>query len=203
MENLDELKREIFNWAAERGQEHVAIEITRMWFRMCMSNFVGIERHDDMPVHRKFFALLNLGFDYWQPSGGAISPADKKLVHRLITRNWATSTQRAQQWKSTVRQSRFPRVLFWRWESRTQNPEQLRTSKQRQPPRWRGRLKPQCVIWRAPDRLPVMLQKPLSVLATDCPLFLRKPWNADGLRAFPATSRCMPTVTCCAQLTTS
>ncbi|EEF0958088.1 hypothetical protein DJ843_19440, partial [Salmonella enterica subsp. enterica serovar Typhi] len=34
MENLDELKREIFNWAAERGQEHVAIEITRMWFRM-------------------------------------------------------------------------------------------------------------------------------------------------------------------------
>ncbi|HBQ7346099.1 TPA: DUF1367 family protein [Klebsiella pneumoniae] len=30
--------------------------------------------------HRKFFALLNLGFDYWQPSGGAISPADKKLV---------------------------------------------------------------------------------------------------------------------------
>ncbi|CAH3765969.1 hypothetical protein AI2668V1_2976, partial [Citrobacter freundii] len=34
VENLDELKREIFNWAAERGQEHVAIEITRMWFRM-------------------------------------------------------------------------------------------------------------------------------------------------------------------------
>ncbi|MEI9717426.1 toxin YdaT family protein [Enterobacter kobei] len=34
MENLEELKREIFNWAVERGQEHVAIEITRMWFRM-------------------------------------------------------------------------------------------------------------------------------------------------------------------------
>lgn len=34
MENLDELKREIFKWAAERGQEHVAIEISRMWFRM-------------------------------------------------------------------------------------------------------------------------------------------------------------------------
>lgn len=23
--------------------------------------------------HRKFFALLNLGFDYWQPTGGTIS----------------------------------------------------------------------------------------------------------------------------------
>lgn len=34
--------------------------------------------------HRKFFALLNLGFDYWQPSGGAISPADKKLVHGYV-----------------------------------------------------------------------------------------------------------------------
>lgn len=24
--------------------------------------------------------MLNLGFDYWQPSGGAISPTDKELV---------------------------------------------------------------------------------------------------------------------------
>jgi hypothetical protein len=28
--------------------------------------------------------LLNLGFDYWQPSGGAISPADKKLVRGYV-----------------------------------------------------------------------------------------------------------------------
>lgn len=34
--------------------------------------------------HRKFFALLNLGFDYWQPTGGAISPADKKLVRGYV-----------------------------------------------------------------------------------------------------------------------
>ncbi|SMG60192.1 toxin YdaT family protein [Cedecea sp. NFIX57] len=33
MSNLDELKQEIFNWALESGQEMVAIEITRMWFR--------------------------------------------------------------------------------------------------------------------------------------------------------------------------
>ncbi|HBQ8718368.1 TPA: hypothetical protein L9R01_002348 [Klebsiella pneumoniae] len=34
MENLEELKREIFGWAAESGQELVAIEISRMWFRL-------------------------------------------------------------------------------------------------------------------------------------------------------------------------
>lgn len=30
--------------------------------------------------HRKFFALLNLGFDYWEPTGGAISSNECKLV---------------------------------------------------------------------------------------------------------------------------
>ncbi|HIF9127005.1 TPA: DUF1367 family protein [Photobacterium damselae] len=30
--------------------------------------------------HRKFFALLNLGFDYWQPLGGAISPSERHMV---------------------------------------------------------------------------------------------------------------------------
>lgn len=34
--------------------------------------------------HRKFFSLLNLGFEYWQPTGGAISPADKKLVRGYV-----------------------------------------------------------------------------------------------------------------------
>ncbi len=31
--------------------------------------------------HRKFFALLNLGFEYWEPTGGAISSNE----HRLVT----------------------------------------------------------------------------------------------------------------------
>lgn len=30
--------------------------------------------------HRKFFALLNLGFEYWEPAGGAISSNERKLV---------------------------------------------------------------------------------------------------------------------------
>lgn len=30
--------------------------------------------------HRRFFALLNLGFDYWEPAGGAISSNERKLV---------------------------------------------------------------------------------------------------------------------------
>lgn len=30
--------------------------------------------------HRKYFSLLNLGYQYWEPAGGAISPADKELL---------------------------------------------------------------------------------------------------------------------------
>ena len=40
--------------------------------------------------HRKFFALLNLGFDYWQPTGGTISPDDKKLVRGYVRRSGKT-----------------------------------------------------------------------------------------------------------------
>ncbi|WP_313083170.1 DUF1367 family protein [Atlantibacter sp.] len=31
--------------------------------------------------HRRFFALLNLGFDYWEPTGGAISSNERRLVN--------------------------------------------------------------------------------------------------------------------------
>ncbi|CAI0833604.1 Protein of uncharacterised function (DUF1019) [Serratia rubidaea] len=34
MENIENLKDEIAAWATERGQEHVAIEISRMWFML-------------------------------------------------------------------------------------------------------------------------------------------------------------------------
>ncbi|QOV70420.1 DUF1367 family protein [Citrobacter sp. BDA59-3] len=34
--------------------------------------------------HRKFFALLKLGFDYWQPGGGAIFSADKTLIRGYV-----------------------------------------------------------------------------------------------------------------------
>lgn len=30
--------------------------------------------------HRLFFALLNLGFEYWEPTGGAISSNERRLV---------------------------------------------------------------------------------------------------------------------------
>jgi len=33
------------------------------------------------PAHqRKFFSLLNLGFEYWQPTGSAISSNERRLV---------------------------------------------------------------------------------------------------------------------------
>lgn len=33
--------------------------------------------------HRRFFALLNLGFEYWEPTGGAISSNERKLVNAI------------------------------------------------------------------------------------------------------------------------
>ncbi|UAN53456.1 DUF1367 family protein [Serratia sp. JSRIV002] len=35
-------------------------------------------------LHRKYFSLLNLGYHYWQPTGGTISPADKELVRGYV-----------------------------------------------------------------------------------------------------------------------
>ncbi|MGF1761688.1 DUF1367 family protein [Photobacterium sagamiensis] len=33
--------------------------------------------------HRKYFALLNLGFDYWIPKGGTVSPSERSLLQRF------------------------------------------------------------------------------------------------------------------------
>ncbi|WP_407439143.1 DUF1367 family protein [Lelliottia sp.] len=30
--------------------------------------------------HRRFFALLNIGFEYWEPTGGAISSNERRLI---------------------------------------------------------------------------------------------------------------------------
>ena len=34
--------------------------------------------------HRRFFALLNLGFEYWEPTGGAISSATAWAISSSI-----------------------------------------------------------------------------------------------------------------------
>ncbi|OWO84003.1 hypothetical protein B5C26_02910 [Photorhabdus luminescens] len=34
--------------------------------------------------HRKYFALLNLGYEYWEPTGGTISPEEKSLVRGYV-----------------------------------------------------------------------------------------------------------------------
>lgn len=34
--------------------------------------------------HKRFFALLNLGFEYWTPTGGAITPAEKEYLHGYV-----------------------------------------------------------------------------------------------------------------------
>ncbi len=30
--------------------------------------------------HRRYFSLLNLGFEYWEPTGGAISSNERRLI---------------------------------------------------------------------------------------------------------------------------
>lgn len=34
--------------------------------------------------HKRFFALLNLGFEYWTPTGGAISAVEKEYLHGYV-----------------------------------------------------------------------------------------------------------------------
>ncbi|EPJ9743107.1 DUF1367 family protein [Klebsiella oxytoca] len=34
--------------------------------------------------HKRFFSLLNLGFEYWTPAGGAITPAEKLFLSDFI-----------------------------------------------------------------------------------------------------------------------
>ncbi|VTP62125.1 Protein of uncharacterised function (DUF1367) [Serratia rubidaea] len=47
--------------------------------------YTPISNRPETPAfHRKLFSLLNLGFDYWQPTGGAISPTDKALVNGYV-----------------------------------------------------------------------------------------------------------------------
>ncbi|XBS69898.1 toxin YdaT family protein [Acerihabitans sp. KWT182] len=45
MENIEKLKHEIMSWAAERGQEHVAIEISRAWRQQLSTNPTKIYLH--------------------------------------------------------------------------------------------------------------------------------------------------------------
>ena len=33
-------------------------------------------------LHRKYFSLLNLGFEYWEPNGGAVTPSETTIVNR-------------------------------------------------------------------------------------------------------------------------
>ena len=80
-----------------------AREFIEKKFRLGAVLYADFKQTRNAAFHRKFFALLNLGFDYWQPSGGAISPADKKLVRGYVqlvatmlvtkkhSRNWPIS----------------------------------------------------------------------------------------------------------------
>lgn len=65
--------------------------IYRQKFRLGAVLYADFKQARNAAFHRKFFALLNLGFDYWQPSGGAISPADKNWFGDMY--NWLLTTR--------------------------------------------------------------------------------------------------------------
>lgn len=68
--------------------------------------------------HRLYFSLLNLGFDYWTPSGGTISPEEKKLVRGYVAylANYAghseTLEEIAAHYLDTVAEQRADRVTL-------------------------------------------------------------------------------------------
>lgn len=35
--------------------------------------------------HKRYFALLTLGFDYWEPQGGLLSDGERKIVQQFVT----------------------------------------------------------------------------------------------------------------------
>lgn len=40
--------------------------------------------HRNPLFHRRFFALLNLTYDYWEPVGGMVSPAEQGILTRFV-----------------------------------------------------------------------------------------------------------------------
>ncbi|MCR9028356.1 DUF1367 family protein [Citrobacter amalonaticus] len=43
-----------------------------------------VKRARNYLFHKKYFSLLKLGFDYWTPSGGAVTEAEKSILNSFI-----------------------------------------------------------------------------------------------------------------------
>lgn len=57
-----------------------AIEFLKTKVKIGAVLYADFSQARNPAFHRKYFSLLNLGFQYWEPTGGAISPTDKELV---------------------------------------------------------------------------------------------------------------------------
>lgn len=44
---------------------------------------IELKRPRSSAFHRKYFALLNLAFDYWEPTGGLTRPDEEKLIRKF------------------------------------------------------------------------------------------------------------------------
>ncbi len=57
-----------------------AIEFLKTKVKIGAVLYADFSQARNPAFHRKYFSLLNLGFQCWEPTGGAISPTDKELV---------------------------------------------------------------------------------------------------------------------------
>ena len=57
-----------------------AIEFLKTKVKIGAVLYADFSQARNPAFHRKYFSLLNLGFQYWEPTGGAISPTDKELI---------------------------------------------------------------------------------------------------------------------------
>ena len=55
-------------------------DILQSKIKLCDVLVAEFKRVCNPSFHRRFFALLNLGFEYWEPTGGAISSNERKLI---------------------------------------------------------------------------------------------------------------------------
>lgn len=70
----------------------------------------------NLQFHRKFFALLNFSFEYWEPTGGLISASERKIIQsfvRFLSR-WApaaplqSAADQFLEWLGSQRAERYP-----------------------------------------------------------------------------------------------
>lgn len=52
--------------------------------KICVWLNCDVKQARNYLFHKRFFAMLNLGFEYWTPTGGVITSAEKEYLHGYV-----------------------------------------------------------------------------------------------------------------------